>query len=386
MKILYIEACNYIDFPVGGQLSFAKQIIQTYGNEFKLVGISTANMPIGIWTKKEIHNFSFDYFSLYENTVTAKKPLIPRRLSFFFALKKYKKAILSEDVDVVITRAPEAVLAISRWNIPQKIYYFAGTANPLSISRRWYGRVLSIVYDSIFFPTLKRFTKILAAADIENILEVEKRSKGIIKAASIIQFPTRINTEIFKNKNKKSSRKKLDLNLNQTIIVTTGRLHWAKGWQFMIDAFSVFHTKHPDSTFYFIGDGDARGAIELYIKEKQLTNHIFLLGFQSHEVISDYLNAADVYIMGSIKEGWATSLVEARACGVPVCTTLFSSAIDLVEEGVTGYVVPNATPELFAQRMKQAMHLSIDQKRNVSDIKKFSIGELKNDFDHILFE
>jgi len=44
-------------------------------------------------------------------------------------------------------------------------------------------------------------------------------------------------------------------------------------------------------------------------------------------------------LLGSQKEGWSTSLIEALACYKPIVTTKVSSAESIVNDGVNGYVV-----------------------------------------------
>jgi len=70
--------------------------------------------------------------------------------------------------------------------------------------------------------------------------------------------------------------------------------------------------------------------IENYISSLSLSYKIILTGWVSHVVLPVYLNAADVYIMGSYAEGWSTSLVEAVACGKSAVCTNFSSAQELI--------------------------------------------------------
>ena len=59
-KILFIELCNYKDYPTGGHLSFALHMLGAFGNELKLVGINTeGDDEVGKWRKKEIDTFSY---------------------------------------------------------------------------------------------------------------------------------------------------------------------------------------------------------------------------------------------------------------------------------------------------------------------------------------
>ena len=181
-----------------------------------------------------------------------------------------------------------------------------------------------------------------------------------MKIGDIIKFPTRIDTKQFCKQSQEDCRQKLGLPNSETIIVTSGRLHWAKGWEFLLDAFRLFLKNEPNSRFFFIGDGNSRNKIERYISKHRLEKKVFIQGFQSHDKISNYLNAADLYVMGSIMEGWATSLMEAKACGVPICTTDFSSAKDIVKNGINGFVIEKRDIEVFAIKMAQAIELKID--------------------------
>lgn len=61
--------------------------------------------------------------------------------------------------------------------------------------------------------------------------------------------------------------------------------------------------------------------------------------------------------MGSYKEGWSTSLLEAIACGIPACVTNFSSAKDIILEGKNGVVIEDHNVEMFANGMLNAIRI-----------------------------
>ena len=123
----------------------------------------------------------------------------------------------------------------------------------------------------------------------------------------------------------------------------------------MIDSFCRLN--NPNAQLFFIGDGEDESKIKEYLQHCALKDNIQLLGKKTLDEISDYLNMADAFIMGSYKEGWSTSLVEAVACACPCVVTDFSSASDMVEDGVNGWVVKNRSEEEFAQRMKDIVML-----------------------------
>ena len=61
--------------------------------------------------------------------------------------------------------------------------------------------------------------------------------------------------------------------------------------------------------------------------------------------------------MGSYKEGWSTALVEAVASAIPCVVTDFSSAQDMIIDGVNGFVVRERNENLFAKKMIDALQL-----------------------------
>lgn len=99
-------------------------------------------------------------------------------------------------------------------------------------------------------------------------------------------------------------------------------------------------------------------------------------GKKMHEV-SLFLNASDLFIMGSDKEGWSTSLSEAIACGIPSCVTNFSSAKDIILEGINGSVINGHNINLFAEKMIKAIR--IRRPVHNENVRNFSVDNLKED-------
>jgi glycosyltransferase involved in cell wall biosynthesis len=95
--------------------------------------------------------------------------------------------------------------------------------------------------------------------------------------------------------------------------------------------------------------------------------------------VAEYINAADVFVLGSHTEGWSTSLVEALACGKPIVTTDVSSANDIVRNGVTGYIVKDRNPEDFNSYIDQALNLKNVHSISETIAKRYSKATLRND-------
>ena len=354
-RILLVDFSNYEDYPIGGYLSFARNMIDAFGPRIALVGISTSSgEPVGRWFKKNIDGRVYDFFSVARYKRSETRHMIPDRLAIYILVKYYFKRIRQIDIKNVFVQRQEILLAINPgvWNI---CYSFAGLENPLSISKYWYGKLLARPFESCFFAKLRYASVILARGDDASIEKLLSRSSGYVMPDAYIRFPTRINTEIFKPENKEEARLATGLQLSIPIIVTSGRLAEFKGWKFMIDCFNGFCRELPNSKLYFIGEGEDYNQIKAYISQCNLDQRIILAGKKSQPELSLYLNAADMFIMGSYKEGWSTALMEAIACGVPACVTDFSSASDIVLDGENGFVVGGHDKVRFTECMLEAL-------------------------------
>lgn len=377
-RILIIDFCNYNDYPIGGYLTFANNLKQAFGNELILVGITTdSDDPIGKWFKKDINGCIYDYFAIARYSKTKTKHIIPDRLVIYCFLIYYRKEILSLDVKNVFVQRQEVLLALNGYNFENICYRFAGLDNPLSISKYWFSHVIANKFEKFFFRSLTNVNFILASGDSSAIMEMIQRSKQLISRNNVIQFPTRINTDIFFTSDKMEARQSLGIDKSSIIILTSGRLAWFKGWKFMIDCFDAFLKRMPNSKLYFVGEGEDMSKIQNYINLKELNDLVYLVGRQRSEKVAMYLNASDLYIMGSYQEGWSTSLSEAIACGIPSCVTNFHSAKEIVIEGKNGFVVTGHLEDQFVDGMINA--INIPKPINNQHIIAFASNKLKTD-------
>jgi glycosyltransferase involved in cell wall biosynthesis len=377
-KILIIDFCNYEDYPIGGYLSFAKNMMESFGNDLALVGITTRGTdPVGRWFKKEINGIEYDYFAIARFNNLKTKHLIPDRLVSFLLMKYYKKRILKINIRNIFFQRQEILMSVVDSMTYNCCYCFAGLENPLIISKYKYAGSIASFFEKYFFKRLKYVSTILASGDENAINEMIVRSGGKVSRESVVKFPTRINTDIFNPQNKLQARKELKLPDSSIIVISTGRLASVKGWKFMIDSYALFAKEMQKSFFYLVGDGEDLEKIKDYLHQINLTDKVILTGKKKLEEIAQFLNAADLFIMGSYKEGWSTSLSEAIACGIPSCVTDFSSAKEIIRQGQNGYVVEMREVEPFVKAMTDA--LKIRRPVYYEHIKNFSSKRLKDE-------
>lgn len=376
-RILVVDFTDYEDYPIGGYLTFARNLMESFGQDLALAGITTSSDdPLGRWFKKIINGIEYDFFAMARYKRARTRNIIPDRLVNYFLVKYYKKRILGIGINNIFIQRQESLIALSD-NDRNICYSFPGLENPLSISKYSYANTLAKWFERRFFREVIHANIILARGDDQAISDMLSRSNGALANKSIIKFPTRIKTDIFRPADKSAAREKLGLPAESTIVVTTGRLAWVKGWKFMIDSFRKFSSMVTDPLFIIVGEGEDFNKILLYISDTNLADRISLKGKKSREEIALYLNASDLYIMGSYKEGWPTALMEAVACGVPACATAFSSVDEIILEGVNGYIIRDRDEDHFAEGMLKTLKFPRPVKND--HVIKYSTEKLKDD-------
>ena len=79
-------------------------------------------------------------------------------------------------------------------------------------------------------------------------------------------------------------------------------------------------------------------------------SNVHFMGFRKKDALIEYYKAADVLVLPTWSDVWGLVVNEAMACGLPVITTdKCVAGLELVENGVTGQLIPTQNPELLAQ-------------------------------------
>jgi len=377
-KFLIIEGCNFIDYPVGGQLTFAKQLIQVYGEDLHLVGVTCrTDVPIGKWIKLKINDKELDFFAFRRISFVGKKPIIPARISDFLAIRKYKNQIIKKNRNA-ITQAPELLIAIKDWQWESLCYRFPGVENPLRMPRYQWGKIFASLFDKQLFRALKKVNLILASADKKAIHNLVKRSNKALIREQIHQFPTRVDTNVFKPVEVDKSRD-LEINHSDLILVSCGRINLVKGWELILESFRLIREQNTGVQLYFVGDGEDREKLESKIRSYDLVSSVHITGYQNSNKVLKWLNIADLILVGSHKEGWSISMLESLACGKGIVSTDVSGAQELISEGKNGYVVQSRNPLEYATGIKKGLELNNTFDISLEIVSKYTLSSLKND-------
>jgi glycosyltransferase involved in cell wall biosynthesis len=141
------------------------------------------------------------------------------------------------------------------------------------------------------------------------------------------------------------------------------------------------------------GGGELQDELPRSAAAIALGERVCWLGFRQD--IRAIYAAADIVVLTSDTEGTPTSLIEAAACGVPVVATDVGGVRTVVEDGVTGFVVPAADERAFARRVRElaADHglrtrlgaAARDRARREFDIERM-VGEIDEIYRRLLSE
>lgn len=130
------------------------------------------------------------------------------------------------------------------------------------------------------------------------------------------------------------------------VIGCTGRLHRKNGHRILLDAFAAIREAVPEARLLLVGDGPERGPLERTVTRRGLGGAVTFAGEQAD--VRPWLHRMAVYVQPSIAEGMSNSILEAMACGLPVVATRVGGTPEVVEDGVSGLLVPPDDPSALA--------------------------------------
>ena len=142
------------------------------------------------------------------------------------------------------------------------------------------------------------------------------------------------------------AKKALDLSGKQ-VLVSAGRFVPWKGFEALFEVIARLVTRFPQLTLVLIGGGPDRPRLEAKIKSLNLNKHIHLTGKIPHKNVTDYLCAADAFVLNTDYEGFSHVLLEAMACGAPIITTNRGGNPELIDDNKTGRLLPFSDLEAF---------------------------------------
>ena len=157
-------------------------------------------------------------------------------------------------------------------------------------------------------------------------------------------------------------------------LLAVGRFCRTKGFDILIDACAIMARKGFPFQLTLVGSGLPwpTAIIRRRIRIHGLRPRVFLPGFVTHDRMSELYTASDIFIMPSVvhpsgdRDGIPNVIMEALSHRLPVVATDVCGIPEVVEDGVTGRVVPQRDPEALAEAI-MAMAADRDRARALAD-------------------
>jgi glycosyltransferase involved in cell wall biosynthesis len=255
--------------------------------------------------------------------------------------------------DVVHTHSSKAGI-IGRWAahrtaVPKIVHTIHGLAFTAS-TRGW----VNEIYKLLERQTAPITHKIVCVADA---MREQSLAADIGTAQQYVTVYSGMETAPFLNPRvpRDQMRQQLGLKPDDVAVGTIARLFYLKGHEDLLDIAPRLCSEFPNIKFLWVGDGLLRGEFERRIAEMKLTDRFILTGLVPPTKIPELVNAMDILVHPSRREGLARALPQGSLAGIPDVTYDIDGNREAVLEGETGFVIPPFDKEMFASKLAVLM-------------------------------
>ncbi len=125
--------------------------------------------------------------------------------------------------------------------------------------------------------------------------------------------------------------------LEGTLILTVARLY---KWKNVDTLIKLVPDLPPGSRLVIVGDGPEMESLQALAAETGVADRVVFVGSVPQSKVALYLRACDVFVLNTRYEGLSHTLLECMDVGIPVVATAVGGNMELVEDGVNGFLVP----------------------------------------------
>jgi glycosyltransferase involved in cell wall biosynthesis len=140
---------------------------------------------------------------------------------------------------------------------------------------------------------------------------------------------------------------------DEPVVGYVGRFAPEKAPELFIEAFARAAARIPRLRALMVGDGPLRAATEEHARTLGVASRVVFTGVRQD--VPELLAGMDALMISSYREGLSIAILEAMAAGVPVVATDVGGNSELVESGVTGYLVPSGDVAALARDLSRVV-------------------------------
>jgi glycosyltransferase involved in cell wall biosynthesis len=158
---------------------------------------------------------------------------------------------------------------------------------------------------------------------------------------------------------------RLGLSPDRFIWLTVGRLETQKDYPTLFRALSKIVKQNDQTSLLIVGEGSLRKDLYELARTLSIEQNVHLLGYRRD--VPDLMAAVDAFVLASSWEGLPNAVAEALASRKPVVVTSVGGLPEMVEDEISGIIVPPKNPDALAKAMMQIMNMPSTKRREMGD-------------------
>ncbi len=188
---------------------------------------------------------------------------------------------------------------------------------------------------------------IAVSSSLRSSVVQEYRARG----TNIEVIPNGVDVTRFAPLPRSEAAKPLGLPAEGPRILYVGAITRQKGLDYLLRGFAaLLPESHEPVQLILVGEGDFQPRARVLARELGIDAHVVFAGKRPNDEIPLWINASDLLVLSSLREGFGVVLVEAMACGKPVVATACGGPEDIVTRQ-TGILVPPGDEKALARAM-----------------------------------
>ena len=269
-----------------------------------------------------------------KNLINGKRPLLQNQ-NLKLALKKINPNIIHLQWPAVISNFEEVLL--------QQTY-------PVVLSQRGYHNNVRPFVNAANYEYLKKWYPKMAG--------FHSVSKAIsANGDKIFMSPAKIDKVVYTGiPVDEITCSEAYVSLAPLKILSIGRAHWIKGYEYALQACVILREKNIPFTYTIVG-AFANEELKFMINDLSLNDSVILENKIIQEKVFELMRCSSVLIMPSVEEGIPNVVVEAMAIGLPTISTDCGGMTEVLENKKEGWIVPSRNPKALADAMLKFVNL-----------------------------
>jgi len=202
---------------------------------------------------------------------------------------------------------------------------------------------ISLMYVVHYFvlqlPTILGSDLIICASDHVN---ESVRRWYPVRREKIYTIMNGVDSSVFSpnDQERNKLKKRLGIEDGEFLLMTSGTISKEKGHHLAVEALNKLLKKNVNLKLMIVGDGEYLVSLARLIDKFGLKDRVILTGFVPNKSIGDYYNAADIYLIPTLRaEGLPFALIEAMSIGLPVIASKVGGIPDVMEDGKEGFLI-----------------------------------------------